>query len=154
FSASADATVSGKGGPVTATVSNNLTHLVTTNVFFTEDRSVSGSGSINVSWLIADVGRVTAAFTSDFLRFVTGDSRVAESSALSATLISPLIRDAGFKREKEALIQSERNLLYALRNFTQYRKDFTVQIARDYYSVLGQRDAAHNSFLNYQSSTK
>jgi outer membrane protein TolC len=79
---------------------------------------------------------------------------VAESSALSATIVSPLIRDAGFKREKEALIQSERDLLYALRNFTQYRKDFSVQIARDYYNVLGQRDATRNSFLNYQSSTK
>jgi outer membrane protein TolC len=154
FSANGEATVSSENTPVTATVSNNLTHLVTTNVFFTDDRNVSGSGSINVSWLIADVGRISAAFTSDFLRFVTGDARVAESSALSATLISPLLRDAGFKREKEALIQSERDLLYALRTFTQYRKDFSVQIARDYYNVLGQRDAARNSFLNYQSSTK
>lgn len=154
FSAQGQATVSGAATPVTVTVSNSLTQLVTTNVFFTENRSVSGSGSINVSWLIADVGRISAAFTSDFLRFVTGDPRVAESSALSATLISPLVRDAGFKREKEALIQSERNLLYALRDFTQYRKDFSVQIAKDYYNVLGQRDAAHNSFLNYQSSTK
>jgi outer membrane protein TolC len=158
FSANADAKVSGAGVPVAVvvpvTVSNQISPLLTTNVFFTEDRSVSGSSSINVSWLIADVGRVTAAFTSDFLRFVTGDARVADSSALSAMLISPLIRDAGFKREKEALIQSERDLLYGLRNFTQFRKDFTVQIAKDYYNVLGQRDAARNSFLNYQSSTK
>jgi outer membrane protein TolC len=154
FSGRGDVAVSGGAVPITATVSNSLTHLVTTNVFFTEDRNISGSGSINVSWLIADVGRLSAAFTSDFLRFVTGDARVAESSALSATLISPLLRDAGFKREKEALIQSERDLLYDLRTFTQYRKDFSVQIARAYYSVLGQRDAARNSFLNYQSSTK
>ena len=154
FSGKGSATVSGENVPVTATVSNNLTHLVTTNVFFTEDKSIAGSGSINVDWLIADVGRISAAFTSDFLRFITGDSRVAESSALTATFISPLLRDAGFKREKEALIQAERNLLYALRDFTQFRKDFTVQIARDYYGVLGQRDAARNSFLNYQSSTK
>ncbi len=153
FSAKADATVSGGAVPVTAIVTN-LAGLATTNVFFTEDRNISGSGSINASWLIADVGRISAAFTSDFLRFITGDPRVVESSALSATLVSPLIRDAGFKREKEALIQSERDLLYGLRNFTQYRKDFTVQIAKDYYNVLGQRDAARNSFLNYQSSTK
>ena len=153
FSAKGDATVSGGAVPITAIVTN-LAGLATTNVFFTEDRSISGSGSINASWLIADVGRISAAFTSDFLRFVTGDPRVVESSALSATLVSPLVRDAGFKREKEALIQSERDLLYALRNFTQYRKDFTVQVARDYYNVLGQRDAARNSFLNYQSSTK
>jgi outer membrane protein TolC len=154
FSAEGKAAVSGGAVPVTATVSNNLTHLVTTNVFFTDDRNISGSASINASWLIADVGRISAAFTSDFLRFVTGDPRLTQSSALSATLLSPLLRDAGFKREKEALIQAERNLLYALRNFTQYRKDFSVQIARDYYSVLGLRDAARNSFLNYQSSSK
>jgi outer membrane protein TolC len=154
FSGKGSATVSGENVPVTTTVSNHLTHLMTTNVFFTEDKNIAGSGSINVDWLVADVGRISAAFTSDFLRFVTGDSRVAESSALTATFVSPLLRDAGFKREKEALIQAERNLLYALRNFTQYRKDFTVQIARDYYGVLGQRDAARNSFLNYQSSTK
>jgi len=154
FSARGEAAVSSDAVPVITTVSNSLTTLVTTNVAFIEDRNVSGSGSINVSWLIADVGRISAAFTSDFLRFITGDPRVVESSALSATIISPLVRDAGFKREKEALIQSERDLLYSLRNFTQYRKDFSVQVARDYYNVLGQRDAARNSFLNYQSSTK
>jgi outer membrane protein TolC len=41
-----------------------------------------------------------------------------------------------------------------LRDFTQYRKDFSVQIATAYYGVLGNRDAAHNSFLNLQSSRK
>jgi len=99
FSARGDATVSGGAVPVTAIVTN-LAGLATTNVFFTEDRNISGSGSINASWLIADVGRISAAFTSDFLRFITGDPRVAESSALTATFVSPLIRDAGFKREK------------------------------------------------------
>ena len=153
FSGSADATFSGLAVPMTEAVTNSLTSLITTNVSFSEDRSISGSGSISAEWLIRDVGKISAAFTADFLRFVTGDPRVVESSQLSATFLSPLLRDARFKQGKEALIQAERNLLYALRTFTQYRKDFSVQIAKDYYNVLGQRDAARNSFLNFQSST-
>ena len=42
---------------------------------FVEERSVSANGSVGESWLIRDVGRITTAFTADFLRFVTGDPR-------------------------------------------------------------------------------
>jgi outer membrane protein TolC len=54
----------------------------------------------------------------------------------------------------ENLTQSERNLLYALRDFVRFRKDFSVQIARAYYQVLGNRDAVRNGYLNLQSSRK
>ena len=119
---------------------------------FVEDRSVSASGNVGESWLIRDVGKITTAFTADFLRFVVGDPRLATSSKLSATFVRPLWRDAGFKQDMENLTQAERDLLYALRDFTQYRKDFSVGIASAYYNVLGNRDAVRNSFLNLQSS--
>ncbi len=121
---------------------------------FVEDRSVSASGDVGGSWLIRDVGRITTAFTADFLRFVSGDPRLATSSKLSATFVRPLWRDAGFKQQMESLTQAERDLLYALRDFTQYRKDFSVGIASAYYNVLGNRDAVRNSFLNLQSSRR
>ncbi len=121
---------------------------------FVEDRSVSASGDAGGSWLIRDVGRLTTAFTADFLRFVSGDPRLATSSKLSATFVRPLWRDAGFKQQMESLTQAERDLLYALRDFTQYRKDFSVGIASAYYNVLGNRDAVRNSFLNLQSSRR
>src|SRR5439155_26190617 len=76
------------------------------------------------------------------------------SSQLSATFMRPLLRNAGFKRESENLIQAERRLLYDLRDFTRFRKDFSVQIATAYYGVLRSRDTVRNSFLNLQSSRK
>jgi outer membrane protein TolC len=115
---------------------------------------VAASGSVGASWLIRDVGRITTALTTDFLRFVTGDPRVTTSSQLSATFLRPLLRDASFKQQTEALIQAERQLLYDLREFTRFRKDFSVQIASAYYGVLGSRDAVRNSSLNLQSSRK
>jgi outer membrane protein TolC len=119
-----------------------------------EQHRISGSANIGVSWLIRDVGRITAAFTTDALRYITGDRSLATSSQLNATFLRPLLRNAGFKAEQEALIQGERQLLYDLRDFTRYRKDFTVQIATAYYGVLGNRDTVRNSFLNLQSSRK
>lgn len=119
-----------------------------------ERQRVSGGGSIGTSWLIRDVGRITTSLTSDFLRFVTGDPGVTTSSQLTATFTRPLLRNAGFKQEKEALIQAERSMLYALRDFTRFRKEFSVQIATAYYRVLGSRDSVRNSYLNLQSSRK
>ena len=115
---------------------------------------VNGSGSINSGWLVRDVGRISTALTADFLRFITGDPRVTTSSQLSATFLRPLLRDAGFKQQAESLLQAERQMLYDLRDFTQFRKDFSVQIATAYYRVLGSRDAVRNSYINLQTSKR
>jgi outer membrane protein TolC len=154
FSGSGTAKIEGRSEEAAQVVSNTITHLLTTNVVFKSSEDFRASGSINVDWLIRDVGKISAAFTADFLRFVSGDPRIITSSQLSAQFVRPLVRDAGFKRDKEALIQAERDLLYALRDFTQFRKDFSVQIARSYYGVLGFRDTARNNYLNFQSSRK
>ena len=121
---------------------------------FVEEAKVTAKGTIGASWLLRDVGRITAAFTADAIRFVTGDPRLTTSSQLSATFFRPLLRNAGFKAETEALLTAEHQLLYDLRDFTRYRKEFSVQIATAYYGVLGLRDAAKNNFLTLQSSRK
>lgn len=119
-----------------------------------EQAKVTAGGSIGASWLIRDVGRITTALTADAVRFVTGDPRLTTSSQLSATFFRPMLRDAGFKAQTEALITAEHQLLYDLRDFTRYRKDFSVQIATAYYGVLGLRDVVKNNFLTLESSHK
>src|SRR5437667_102424 len=76
------------------------------------------------------------------------------SSQVEAKLLRPLLRNAGFKKEIENLTLAERGLLYALRDFVQFRKTFSVQVASAHYGVLGSRDTVRNSFLNLQSSRK
>ena len=121
-------------------------------------RDLHANGAINVNWLIRDVGRITAAVSADFLRLISGgvagSPRTTSSSQVNATFVRPLLRNAGFKQEIENLTQAERGLLYALRDFVQFRKSFSVQVASAYYGVLGSRDAVGNSFLNLQSSRK
>lgn len=119
-----------------------------------ETHSVDANGSVGVDWLIRDLGKLSSAFTTDFSRLLSGGPGTIISSQLGITFARPLLRDAGFKQEQEALTQAERGLLYDLRDFAQFRKDFSVQIATAFYGVLSSRDAVRNSFLNLQSSRK
>jgi len=119
-----------------------------------EEQQVNTSGEVGATWLIRGVGRLTTAFTMDFLRFVTGDPRVVTSSQLGAQFARPLLRDAGYKQQMEALTQAERKMVYDLRDFTRYRREFSVQIATAYYGVIGARDAVRNNFLNFQGSRR
>ena len=119
-----------------------------------EQRNVQATGNVGVNWLIRDIGRISAAFTTDFLRFLTGDPRAVTSSQVGATFTRPLLRNAGYMADTENLTQSERDLLYQLRDFVRFRKDFSVQVASAYYGVLENRDAVRNSFLNFQGSRR
>jgi outer membrane protein TolC len=121
---------------------------------FTEVRAATASGTVGVDWLIRDIGRISAAFTTDFFRYVSGNPISIIQSQLAATFRRPLLRDSGFKTDIENLTQAERDLLYGIRDFVRFRKDFSVQVASAYYGVLGFRDTARNSFLNLQSSRK
>lgn len=119
-----------------------------------EQSLVRADGSVGVNWLIRDLGRITAAFTTDFTRFLVSGGGAAANSQLGATFTRPLLRNAGYKREIEALTQSERNLLYQVRDFVRFRKSFSVDIARDYYNILGSRDACRNAFLRLGSARR
>ena len=140
---------------ITGLSTNGPVSYIDPNGRLVEDRQVvAGRPSASVSWLLRAGGLLTAAFTTDFTRYLTGDPRTFTSSQLGATLVQPLWRGAGYKVTMENLTQSERNLLYGLRDFTQFRKDFSVQVASAYYGVLQNRDAVRNSFLNLQNSRK
>lgn len=117
-----------------------------------EQQQISGSGQIGASWLIRDVGRLTTSFTTTFLKFLGGGQRA--SSQLNATFVRPLVRDAGYQQQMEVLTQAERQLLYDLRDFTRYRREFSVLVATAYYGVLSDRDRVRNSYINFQSSRK
>ena len=125
-----------------------------------ERRLTTDTGTVGFSWLIRDVGLLTAQLNATFQRFITSGATPAgafstvNQSSLTATFTRPLLRNAAYKSQQDNLIQAERQVLYDLRDFTRYRKDFSVQIATAYYGVLGNRDTAHNNFLNLQSSRK
>ena len=82
-------------------------------------------GSVEAAW----VWRATEQLREQ----TTG--RYKQSSELTLSGNLPLLRGAGLVAQ-ESLIQSERNLVYQARTFEEFRRDFFVNIARDYFDLL------------------
>lgn len=109
------------------------------------------AGIANMDWLMRDLGRLSVATASDLTQLVTRGGGIGGTS-LGATLTRPLLQNAGYKRELENLTQVDRDLLYAMRDFTQFRQQFSIKIASNYYSVLEQRDQVRNMYLSLKNS--
>jgi len=119
-----------------------------------EEHRITAQTALGARWLLRSGTLITASATADFLRFITGDPRMAPRSELAARIIQPLWGGRGYKVTMENLTQAEREMLYALRKFTLYRKSFSVQNAMEYYRVLRNRDMALNNWNGYQSAKK
>ncbi len=70
---------------------------------------------------------------------MNASGRYRQSSQIVLDGTVPLLRGAGDVAQ-ESLIQSERNLVYAARDFENFRRDLFVSIAGDYFSLLQQID--------------
>lgn len=123
-----------------------MTELVSTNTF-------SQTRTAGFNWLYKTGARISADFTQDFLRIMTGN-RSLNDSDLAVSIVQPLLQGGGTAVTLEALTQEERNLLYDLRDFADFRRAFVVEVVSDYYGVLRARDRVHNSYLAYRGFVK
>jgi outer membrane protein TolC len=123
-------------------IEREITTLVTEN-------TLTARANVGVGVLTRTGARIAADLSTDFLRFLSGNVPNASDSQLAVTLTQPLLRGAGYRATMETLTQAERDLLYAIRDFTQYRKTFSVDIASRYYRTLEARDAAKNAYVAY-----
>lgn len=118
---------------------------------FITDSTLTSTGNLNLTALQRTGTRIAADLTTDFVKFLTGNLRSVSDSSLAVTVAQPLLSGAGYIAASEALTQGERDVLYAIRDFTQFRKSFAVDISSQYYRTLQAREAARNAFLAYQA---
>jgi len=101
-------------------------------------------------FLLADGIEIGTELAIDWARYLTGDPRTTLGSVLKATITAPLLGAGAGKQKWEKLVQAERDVLYAIRTFNRYRKDFVVDTVNAYYRVLQQRDKVTNAENNYE----
>jgi outer membrane protein TolC len=140
-------------------------HLWSPRFFNDTTASISGSGSdgdfqhaarivnnFRVSKRLPYGGDVEAQWvwqaTEQLREQATG--RYTQSSELVFAGNVPLLRGAGYVAQ-ESLIQAERNLVYQARNFEQFRRNFLVDIAADYFSLLQSRAQITNQEARIES---
>ncbi len=73
-------------------------------------------------------GQLLVEFVNSFLITFSGVNQTVATSNIIATLTQPLLRGAGRRVRMEALTQAERNVLYAVRTFARFRKQFYVTL--------------------------
>lgn len=126
-------------------VKNGVNDLVRTSTLATD-------GILTFDYLMKTGARVAMDLSTDFTRFFTGGVRRLSDSQAAVSITQPLLRGAGVLAASEPLRQDERDVLYSIRDFTQYRKDFTVDVATQYFRVIQAREAARNRFVAYKQS--
>ncbi|MHC4155533.1 MAG: TolC family protein [Planctomycetota bacterium] len=115
-----------------------------------DDEGLTSGAETGFDQLLADGAAVSASIAVDWARFLTGDPRTSLGSVLSGTITQPLLRGRGRAIAQESLTQSERDVLYQIRAFNRFRKEFVVSIAADYLSVLQKRNEVTNAQNNYE----
>lgn len=118
----------------------------------TRDRRGTLDTDLSITRLLASGGLVVFDFTNSLVRRFTGFSfsdRTDFGSTLRLAFSQPLLRGFGRQVVQEPLVQAERNVLYALRDFERFRQEFAVQIASEYYDLARQIDAIENDRRSY-----
>lgn len=138
--------VAGIGGGVAGDVERGVDSVIARNSF-------NMRGNAGMEMLQRTGARLAVDFTTDFLKLIGGE-RSFNNSSLAVTLAQPLLKGGGVLATTENLTQAEREMLYTLRDFANYRREFIVGIVADYYNVLRARDRALNNWGGYQGFVK
>ncbi len=123
------------------------------NVDRTADGETRGTASsrVGVTQFLKTGGSISTTIANDFLRFYTGDPRKSVLSSISVNLVQPLLRGAGRSIAAESLKQAERNVIYEIRSFAQYQREFAIRVVNTYFSLLQNKDRVRNEYRSYES---
>ncbi len=102
--------------------------------------ALSATTSAGVKQKLPYGGEVVASSMVSFVDALNNSTENGESAQLALSASIPLLRGAGLVN-LEPVISSERNLVYVVRNFEEYRREFVVDVASSYYNlVTAQRE--------------
>jgi outer membrane protein TolC len=110
-------------------------------------------GSVGASQILPTGGRVALSTGLDAQwPLGPGDDDASIASSAAITLTQPLLRGAGYAIAWEPLIQAERDLVYAVRDFELFRQGFTIQIAQQFFNLSSQKKQLANEDANYEAA--
>ena len=127
---------------------------VTGNFDVESDGDTVGSvrSTFGVTQLLKTGGSIGLNVANDLLRYYSGDPRKSAVSVISVDLFQPLLRGFGkYNAAVENLTQAERDVIYAIRNYSFFQQEYAISIVGDYFNLLGQKDIMRNRYTNYLS---
>ena len=107
----------------------------------------SGSASASGERTLPDGKTVAGRLAMDVVNLLRDDWRSLDIAG-DLTVTVPLMRGAGREIVREPLTQSERNLIYAIQTFENYRQTYAVSVESMYYRVLQLAQQLENALEN------
>ena len=117
------------------------------------NNALSLVNELGVSQRLPFGGQVSAALVAQMTQqlddYLASNDTQSASVALEASI--PLLRGFGDVAQED-LIQAQRNLVYAARNFEQFRRDFYYDLAADYLQLVVQLQSIANGVRQVERS--
>jgi len=113
--------------------------------------ALNATQSVGVRQQLPYGGEVTAQALVSFIDALNSNTADGEDATLAVTASIPLLRGAGMVN-LEPLIRSERQLIYEVRKFEDFRRQFVVDVARAYFRLINAQQSIANRRFKYLSS--
>ncbi len=110
----------------------------------------TATGTLGVSRKFENGTDLSSSLAVDFAKMLTDPKDSAWGVSLDASLSVPLLRGSGVLVNREGLTKAERSLVYAVRDFEQYKRTFVVEIASAYLEVLNGAKKLQNQEDSYR----
>jgi hypothetical protein len=110
--------------------------------------ALTATGNAGIKQQLPYGGQIVAQTLVTFVDALHGNVTNGESASLALSGTIPLLRGAGMVN-LEPLIESERKLVYQVRAFEDFRRQFVVSVASQYFSLVAQRKSVLNRVVNY-----
>lgn len=117
------------------------------------ERAETLSSDGGIDQLIKTGTSISVSIANDVLQYLTGDPRKTAISTLRFSAFQPLLRGRDREVIAERLTQAERDVIYAVRNFSHFQNQFSKDIVIAYFRLLEQKSNVINSYNDYQSRT-
>ncbi|MEM8872659.1 MAG: TolC family protein [Planctomycetota bacterium] len=92
---------------------------------------------------------LTTRIGLDLSQLLSGTEEESFGLFADASITVPLLQGAGVEIVTEPLQQAERNAIYSIWDFERFKREFAVDVATQYFSVLQSLDTIANSQANY-----
>ncbi|MBN2020094.1 MAG: TolC family protein [Sedimentisphaerales bacterium] len=116
-----------------------------------DDEAITTGAGIGVNKLLATGATIGVGLTAAWVEVLTGNARSGLARVFTAIIDQPLLKGSDPNIVLEDLTQAERDLLYQVRSFNRFRKQFVVTTISQYYLILQAYDAAENARNNYET---
>ena len=117
-----------------------------------ESNALSTASNLGFTKAFTGGAQLLVEFANTWVWEFKGPNRGVTSSNLVVNLVQPLLRNGGRDFRMERLTQSERAVLYTVRDFARFRKQYSFNVAmRGYLQLLLQLQGIRNQEANLTS---